>query len=110
MVTNWLQLNGSKTEFIIIGSKRNLYYLKNKSITIGECNIHRDVECVKGLGAYFDRHLKCDKQVTFMCKTAWYHLFQISKIEQFLTLEQLKNVIHAYVTSRIDQNNSLLPG
>ena len=110
MATNWLQLNDSNTEFIIFGSNRNLSYLKNKSITIGECTIHSDIECMQSLGAYFNRHLKCDKQVTFMCKTAWYHLIQISKMKQFLTLEQLKSVIHAYVASRIDQNNSLLLG
>ena len=108
MATNWLKLNDSKTEFIIFGSKRNLSYLINKSITIGECTIHSDVACVKSLGAYCDRHLKCDKHVTFMCKTVWYQLFQMSKIKQFLTIEQLKSVIHAYATFRIDQNNSLL--
>ena len=75
-----------------------------------ESTIPTDVECVKSLGAYFDMHLKCDKQVTFMYKTALYHLFQISKIKQFLTLKQLKSVIHTYVTSSIDHNNSLLLG
>ena len=43
-----------------------------------------------------------------MCKTVWYHLFQISQIKRFLIFEQLKSVIHAYVTSSIDQNNSHL--
>ena len=37
-------------------------------------------------------------------------MYQISRIKNFLTTEQLKTVIHAYVTSRIDQNNSLLLG
>ena len=60
MATNWFQLNDSKTEFIIFGSKKNLSYLKNKSITIGEFTIHIGVQCVKSLGGYFDRHLKCD--------------------------------------------------
>ena len=41
---------------------------------------------------------------------AWYHLYKISKVKQFLTTEQLKTVIHAYVISRLDQNNSLLLG
>ena len=76
MATNWLQLNNSKMEFIIFVSKRNLSYTKNKCITIGK----RDVECVRSVGVYFNWHLKGDKQVTFICKSVWQHLFQISKI------------------------------
>jgi hypothetical protein len=110
MATNWLQLNDSKTEFIIFGSSKNLSCLKHRSIRIGECDITSDKLSVKSLGALFDINLKCDKQVTSVCKSAWYHLFQISKIRHFLTTEQVKSVIHAYVTSRIDQNNSLLLG
>ena len=45
-----------------------------------------------------------------MCKGAWYHLHQIGKIKLFLTNEQLRTVIHAYVVSRLDLYNSLLLG
>ena len=34
----------------------------------------------------------------------------ISKIRPYLTKEQTQCIIHAYVTSRLDQNNSLLSG
>jgi hypothetical protein len=110
MAKNWLQLNDSKTEFIIFGSNKNLQLLKQKSIKIGLSEITCDTQSVKNLGAYLDIHLKGDKQVTSTCKSAWFHLFQISKIRHFLTLDQAKTVMHAYVTSRIDQNNSLLLG
>ena len=40
----------------------------------------------------------------------WFHLFRIGKLRQYLTVDQAKAVIHAYVTSRLDMNNSLLTG
>ena len=45
-----------------------------------------------------------------MCIRDRYHLHSISKIRAYLTTEQARCVVHAYVTSRLDQNNSLLSG
>ena len=45
-----------------------------------------------------------------MCRNAWFYLHQIGRIKKYLTGEQVKSVIHAHVTSRLDQNNSLLLG
>jgi hypothetical protein len=65
---------------------------------------------VRSIGAVLDNTLGRDKQIAATCKTAWYHLHEISKIRKFLTIDQAKTVIHAYVTCRLDQNNSLLVG
>ena len=51
-----------------------------------------------------------EAQVVKTAQTAWYHLYSISKIRPYLTTGQTSCVIHAYVTSRLDQNNSLLSG
>ena len=51
-----------------------------------------------------------EQQVIRTAQTAWFHLFNISKIRPYLTKEQTQSTIHAYVTSRLDQNNSLLNG
>ena len=51
-----------------------------------------------------------EAQVTKTAQTAWYHLYSISKIRAYLTTEQARCVVHSYVTSRLDQNNSLLSG
>ena len=110
VATNWLQLNDSKTEFIIFGSKQNLSSLKRNSLTIGECEIPATKDAVRSIGAYLDCNMKMEKQLTSVSKSCWYHLYQISKIRRYLTTEQAKSVIHAYVTSRLDQNNSLLLG
>ena len=55
-----------------------------------------------------DPNLSMDTQIHNMCKTAWVNLYKTSKIRLFLTSDQLKTVIHAYVTSKLDSNNGLL--
>ena len=54
--------------------------------------------------------MQLEKQVTLTCKSAWYHLYQLSKIKKYLSQEQLQSVIQAFVISKIDENNGLLIG
>ena len=51
-----------------------------------------------------------DKQVKATCKSAWHSLYEIGKISKYLSEEQLKSVIQAFVISKIDMNNALLAG
>ena len=109
MAMNWLKLNDSKTEFIIFGSKKNLHTIQSQAVTIGGSQISV-TDSVKSIGATLDSTLSLEKQISATCKSAWYHLHLISKIKKYLTHKQIVSVIHAYVTSRLDQNNSLLIG
>ena len=45
-----------------------------------------------------------------VCKSALFHLWNIAKIRMYLTLESTKTLVHAYVTCRLDNCNSLLLG
>ena len=107
MAINWLKLNDDKTEFIVLGSNPNLSKVKTHSITVGEHQIRRSNQ-VQNIGAIFDTNAKMEGQVAKTWQTAWFHLYTISKINQYLTKEQKQTIIHAYVTPRLDQNNSLL--
>jgi hypothetical protein len=109
MAENYLKLNDDKTEFIILGTQQNLSKTTTSQIKIGDCCIEPSNQ-VKNIGATFDSSMKMDKQVTNTCKAAWYQLHQVGKIRKYLTIDQTKNVIHAFVTSKLDQNNSLLAG
>ena len=107
MATNWLKLNDDKTEFIVLGTPANLAKVATEAICVGD---HHITKCkhVRNIGAMFDSSMKMEVQVNKVSQTAWFHLHSISKIRQFLTKEQTQAAIHAYVTSRLDQNNSLL--
>ena len=51
-----------------------------------------------------------EKQVGQLCKSAWLYLYKINKIEQYLTTDQVETIVHAFVTTKLDLNNSLLAG
>ena len=107
MNRNRLKLNDNKTEFIIFGTHHKLQELKTQSIKVGEENILA-VKEVRNIGAFFDSEMKMEVQVKNMCRSAWINLYNISKIRKYLTVEQTKTIVHAFVTSKLDANNSLL--
>ena len=107
MNKNCLKLNDKKTEFIIFGSVLRLKKVETESIRVGNENITGSVHSI---GAFFDMDMKMDLQVKKMCKSAWFHLFNISKIRNHLTEKYTKMVVHAYVTFKLDYNNTLLTG
>jgi len=109
MNRNRLKLNDSKTEFIIFGTRSRLANVKTKSVRVGDEEITA-AKKVRNIGALFDSELKMDTQVKSMCRNAWLNLYNIGKIRNYLTVEQTKTVVHAYVTSKLDANNALLAG
>ena len=104
MVINWLKLNDDKTEFIVLGWSPNLSKVKTYSITVGEHQIQGSHQ-VCNIRAIFYANAKMEGQVTKTCQTAWFHLYTINKISQYITKEQKQTTIHACVTPRLDQNN-----
>ena len=109
MAQNSLKLNDSKTDFVIFGTKSNLAKCSTSSVTIGDCDIESS-DCVKNIGATMDKHLSLEKQVNLTCKSAWFNLYQLGKLKPYLTNDQLKSAMQAFVISKLDMNNSLLIG
>ena len=50
------------------------------------------------------------RQVTAICKFAFFHIQNISRIRKFLLVNSTTALVHAFVTSRLDNCNSLLYG
>ena len=48
--------------------------------------------------------------VNSVCKSAFFHLHNISRIRNFLPRSALIQLVHAFVTSRLDYGNALLYG
>lgn len=109
MANSFLKLNDSKTEVIIFGTKHKLMQLPNLALHIGD-NIIKPSESARNIGAYFDSTLSMKKHVSFISKGAWYHLRLISQIRPYLTIEAAKILMHSFVSSRLDNFNSLLYG
>ncbi len=80
MCQNFLQLNKEKTEVIEFGNKDE----------------------VLKVNAYLDSR----GQTT---KSAYYHLKNIAIIRFFISSQDLEKLVHAFITSRVDYCNGLLP-
>ena len=109
MNKNRLKLNDKKTEFIIFGTSTGLKKVATTTIRVGQEAIPA-CDKVRNIGAMFDSEMKMDTQVNSMCKSAWFHLYTIGKIRSYLSDDQTKSVVHAYVTPKLDGNNALLVG
>jgi len=109
MTQNKLKLNDDKSELLFISSS----WQKRKSpvtdLTIGNHTVS-PTSSAKNLGVTFDSHLKMDAQVRSICQKSHFHLRNIGKIRKYLNLDSANKVVHAFISSRLDYNNSLLYG
>ena len=109
MINDRLLLNDDKTEFLLLGTRQQLAKVNITTITVGNTEVTTET-AVKNLGAWFDSTLGMSTHIMIskMCSAAFYHLHNISRIRKFLSLEDAKTLVHAFVTSRVDYCNSLL--
>ena len=108
--TNMLKLNDSKTELMLVTSKRSKH-LHNlpTSITIGNAQIPFK-QSVKNLGLTLDCHLTMNAHVSNIARTCYFELRRLASIRRFLTSTATATLVSAFVLSRIDYCNSLLFG
>ena len=107
-VNNKLSLNESKTEILHFTSKfRREQCLSN--VNVGDSQIE-PVPCARNLGVIFDQHMTMKDHAKSVCKSAMAGIRSIGKIRGFLSKKAALTLIHAFVTSRLDNCNSLLIG
>ena len=105
MVLNTLKLNRDKTQLLLISS-RSRQSLALIHLQVGEEKICPS-ESVPNLGVHFDQDAcTCEK----VCQASFYHPWNISKIRRYLSQDTTEILIHAYITSKLDNCNSLLYG
>jgi len=104
-----LKLNDSKTEILLISSKQISKKLECPSIIIGDTSVEpKDV--VKSVGVLMDKHITMEDHVSAVCKSARYHLFNIGRIRKYLSRESTEQLVHAFITTKLDYCNALLNG
>lgn len=109
MTDNFLQLNSSKTEGILIGTP---HQLRSSPLTVYSFSGH-DIpltSSIINLGVRFDPHLSFNTHIQYICKNEFFHLRNISKLRPFLSLSDAEKLVHALVSSRLDYCNALLIG
>ena len=107
---NMLKLNDSKTELMLVTSKRSKHlHSLPTSITIGNAQIPFK-QSVKNLGFTLDCHLTMNAHVSNIARTCYFELRRLASIRRFLTSTATATLVSAFVLSRIDYCNSLLFG
>ncbi len=108
MKSNFLLLNSEKPEVLIIGPKTPSNNLEH-CLTLDGCSVNSS-SSVRNLGVLFNSNLSFDRHVSSICKTAFLHLKNISKLRPMLSMSNAEILIHAFMTSRLDYCNAFLGG
>ena len=108
MLSNNLKLNNGKTELLVLHSK----YRPQPSldvISVGNTQVSPSDEA-RNLGAIFDSTMGYERHISEICKSAFYHIRNISHVRRYLNAESTEKLVHALVTSRLDNCNAVLFG
>jgi hypothetical protein len=101
MTENKLKFNADKTEVMVISSGFNKRQLSVLDLTVGD-DVVGVSSSVRNLGVVFDKHMTMLNQISRVCSTCYYHLRNISRIRNALSIDAVKAITHAFVTSRVD--------
>ncbi|KAL9965576.1 hypothetical protein ACROYT_G029392 [Oculina patagonica] len=109
MAVNKLKLNQEKTEVVLISCSRHRPRPPLESLQIGNVNVV-PTSSARNLGAIFDQCFNLEEHIKSICKSSHYHIRNLAKIRKYIDEESAKTVVHAFITSNLDNCNSLLYG
>ena len=107
MLSNRLQLNQEKTEFIVFASRFTSRHIQVDSLQLTNSVIQRS-DVVRNLGVHLDYQLNMKRHVHETRKTCFYYMKWIWSIRSMLTMEATKYLVHALIISRLDYCNAIL--
>ncbi|XP_067050289.1 uncharacterized protein [Acropora muricata] len=95
-----------KTELLVLHAKHRPKPSLD-SITVGDATVE-PTSGARNIGVVFDDTMSVEEHVNELCRTAFYHIRNISRIRLCLSIDSTKTLVHALVTSRYC--NALLYG
>ena len=110
MNSYFLKLNESKSEIIVFGDadfqrSLNIHGMFTKS---GDCIRFSDK--IKYLGVFLDKHMYLDTHINRVVSSSYYHLRSISSIRRYISQAQTEQLVHAFISSKLDMCNALFFG
>jgi hypothetical protein len=110
MLHDKLKLNAEKTEFLVIGTKRQLDKVNITQLHVAGSSVNTSTTAIKNLGSWFDSHLNMQDHIKKTCSSSFYNIYNIRRIRKYLTRDVTESLVNALVTSKLDYCNSLLYG
>ena len=105
-----LKLNPDKTEVIIFGSKNFLKKINLVGFFTHDNICIRFTNSIKHLGFHLDNMLNLNLQINNLVSSCYLYLRHIRSICKYITQENCAQLIHSFITSRLDYCNSLYIG
>ena len=65
---------------------------------------------VRNIGLYMKSVMDMEQQVKKICQSCYFHIFSIGNIRHLLNNKSTEILVHAFITSRLDNGNALLYG
>ncbi len=110
MTSNFFLLNSEKKIImLIIELKASACNNLEHGLTLDGCSVNYS-SSVRNLGVLFDRNLSFESHISSICKTRFFHLKNISKLQTMLSMSNAEKLIHVFMTSSLDYCNALLGG
>ena len=109
-IDKWMSINRLKLNKV----KTKLFYLFSKSnpqqslppLRFGT-NVIKPSSNARNIGDIFDTTMSMLPHAKNVCKSAFYHLRNISCLRKYLSTQTTEILIHAIITSKLDHCNSL---
>ena len=102
------QMNRDKTELLVLNG-RHCPLPPLTTISVCDEEINRSAKA-RNIGVIYDSSMSMENHIMAICKAAFYHLRNISRIRKYLSSQTAEMLVHAFVSSRLDYCNSLLYG
>ena len=107
MASNFLTLNPSKTEFLIIGLPTQLSKLHMPNLILPDNSSITPVQSARNLGIIFDSNLSFDKHISNLSKVCYFHIRDLRRIRPTLDFDTARTIATSLVHSKLDYCNSL---
>ncbi len=105
MTNNLFILNSDKTEILLIRPKNSTQNLLDHNLQLDGCTVTSST--VNNLGVILDSKSSFKNPISHITKRAFFHLRNIAKLRNMLTVSEAEKIVNAFMTSRLDYCNAL---
>ena len=107
MASNFLSLNSSKTEFLLIGLPTQLAKIDNPSLSMPSSTSIKPVTSARNLGVIFDSNLSFSDHISYISKTCFAHIRDLRRIRNTLDHTTACTIATSLIHSKLYYCNSL---